>query len=552
MQTDEVKNGKEAGSGNSGAAAKVKKSGRHIPALLRPGNRLLILTQETFNWVFTPQLNPLYFLGAITFLLFWVALASGTYLFVLYEMGPTRAYNSVQEITVNQKYYSGIVRSLHRYSSDGLVLVILVHMVQVFFSDRFRKYRWVAWVSGAAILPVFWLEGVTGYFLVWDEVAQMSAIAIADIISAMPIMSEPLQRMFVSNSTITTLLFFIVNYLHLTIPFLVLILAWIHCMRISMPLINPPRQITYAILGSLLILSLIKPAVSAGPADLSKLVGTVNIDWFFLGIFVAFDALNLSGAHALYWGGGAYALFMALPWLVPDPRRGEEEQQIAAMKQVDVKIDLEKCKGCLLCQQACPFEAMHAVNRKDGKAYATQAELVPAHCSQCGFCVNACEFGAVSMGQWNKGTFQEYISNLFSAKTGTNGDGPPVTMVFICERSFSLEGVLTEDGARIASTPEAAAMVIPCIGAISPSLVQHCFDSGAKGVMAIGCRGLDCHYREERRRLHISKEDGHHKFLVESIEDKRLRIDLVSPLQIEKIMVDIDEFNEEAKARVSA
>jgi coenzyme F420-reducing hydrogenase delta subunit/ferredoxin len=532
-------------------AVNPPKSGKLIPAILRPGNRLLLLAQETLNRVFTPQLNPMYFLGAITFLLFWVALASGVYLFVLYEIGPGRAYNSLQEITVNQRYYSGIVRSLHRYSSDGLVLVIIVHMIQVLFSDRFRKYRWVAWVSGAVIIPAFWLEGVSGYFLVWDQVAQMASIAMADMISALPISSEPLQRMFMSNESVTPLLFFVMTYLHITIPLVVLILAWIHCMRISMPLINPPGQITITILASLFILALIKPAVSAGPADLSTLVGTVNIDWFYLGIFVALDALKLSGGHALFWGTAGYAGFIALPWLIPDPKKPVDEPVVAAMRQVDVAVDLVKCKGCPLCQQACPFEAMIPAARSDGGPYDSQAQVVPELCAQCGFCVNACEFGAVSMGAWNKGTFQEYVTGLFASKAAVNGDGVATTMVFICERSFSMDGFLTEDGARVASTPEAAAMVIPCIGALSPSLVQHCFDSGAKGVMAIGCRGLDCHYREERRRLHITKDDGQHKFLVESIADKRFRLDLVSPLQIEKIMVDIDEFNEEVKGKVA-
>jgi len=531
-------------------AVKAKKAPKYIPWPLRPGNYGLVYIQEKFNWIFTPQLNPLYFLGSITFLLLWVALFSGVYLFLFYEMGATGAYESVQYITEDQKYYGGIMRSLHRYSSDGLMIVIVIHMAQVFFSDRFRKYRWVAWVSGAAIIPVLWFEGVTGYFLPWDQVAQVTSIAISEIISTLPISAEPMERLFAHNDAVTPLLFFIMNYLHMAVPMLLLILAWIHCMRISMPLINPPKQIMYPILLSLLTLAIIKPAVSAAPADLGNLVGDVPIDWFFLGVFVVFEKLGLAGGHALFWGGAIYAVFTLLPWIIKDPKKHEDT--LSMIPQVDVLVDLQKCKGCPLCQQACPFEAMILVNRKDGKNYDTQAEVIPAHCAQCGFCVNACEFGAVSMGNWNKGTFHDFVTKVFQPAPGGNGESIPTSIAFICERSFNLDGFLTDDCMRVATTPDVGVMVIPCIGSVSPSLVEHCFEVGAKGVMVIGCRGLDCHYREERRRLHLAKEDGSHKFLVESINDNRLRIMLVSPLQIEKIRQEIDEFNDELKKGVTA
>ena len=531
---------------------KHKRPRKHIPAILRPGNYMLIHIQEAFNKVFTTQLNPLYFLGAITFLLFWVALGSGIYLFLLYEMGPSHAYNSVQAMTVDQAYYSGIVRSLHRYSSDGLVIVILIHMGQVFFSDRFRKYRWVAWVTGAFILPVLWMEGVTGYFLPWDQVAQMTAISLAEMLSHIPLSAEPAQRLFATNDSVTSLLFFITNYLHLAIPCLVLILAWIHCMRISMPLINPPREITITILAALFVLALIKPATSAGPADLGKLVGEVNIDWFYLGIFVLFDKVGLSGGQAVFWGIFGYFAFLSLPWIIMEARKKEDEDSVTAIQQTAPTVDLAKCKGCPLCQMACPFEAMIVVNRKDGRNFESQAELVGPNCAHCGFCVNACEFGAVSMGEWNKSSFHDFVTKAFEPDTTRNGDAVPTSIAFICERSFNLEGFLTEDCKRVDSTPEVAVMVIPCIGSISPSLVDHCFEVGAKGVMVIGCRGLDCHYRELRRRLHLVKEESSHKFLVEGIEDDRLMVMEVSPLQIEKIRQEIDEFNSKIKERVEA
>ena len=307
-----------------------KRSGvstKNIPLALRPGNYLLVRAQELLNYAFDPSLNPLYFLGSITFLLFWVLLGTGTYLFMFYQMNPVGAYESIQYMTEDQKYYGGIIRSLHRYAADGLVIAIGVHILQVLFSDRFRKYRWFAWVSGALILPVIWFEGASGYFLVWDESAQMLALVMGDLINALPMNAEPFPRAFLINDSVNPTLFFVMDFLHLAIPILLLILAWVHCMRISMPLINPPAKLTIVILFSLLALSLIKPALSGPPADLSKLVHTAQVDWFYLPFIPLIQAFDLSPGNAWLVFAGGYIAFLLFPWLIRDPKKKEVNRQ---------------------------------------------------------------------------------------------------------------------------------------------------------------------------------------------------------------------------------
>ncbi len=531
------------------APPRSKHSNRLIPWPLRPGNYILVYVQELFNGLFTPSLNPLYFLGAITFLLFWILLATGVYLFLFYEMSAAGAYESVRYITEDQKYYGGIIRSLHRYASDGIVLVIAIHIIQVLFSDRFRRYRWVAWVSGVAILPVMWFEGVSGYVLVWDETAQMIAVITADIIDIFPVNVEPIQRSFLTNDSVNSLLFFVLNYLHTSIPALLLILAWIHCMRISMPLINPPRQITIVILGSLLILSIIKPAVSAPPADLSRLIGEVNIDWFFLPFYPLMYEWNISPAVAWLGGGAGFFAFTMLPWIIREPKKPAEKEP--AFIQGPISVNLEECTGCLLCQQACPFEAIKIVPRSDGLPYEAEAIVLPSRCAECGFCLSACEFDAVALGQWDKSSFKNYIESLFEEKGERVDSKRPNTIAFICERSFDQEDFFTEDKKRLKSNEEVGVMIIPCIGVLSPAIVKYSFDAGARGILVIGCRALDCHYREARRRIKFSDDPESQKFLVEKMSDPNTEVMLISPFEIEKLTGDIDAFNKRVKSTES-
>ena len=100
---------------------------RHLQSF---GQRVFLRIENGFNLFFGQALNPLYHLGAITFFLFWVALASGVYLYVFFDTGVKEAHESVEALTHGQWYLGGILRSLQRYAADGMVITMLVHMAR--------------------------------------------------------------------------------------------------------------------------------------------------------------------------------------------------------------------------------------------------------------------------------------------------------------------------------------------------------------------------------------------------------------------------------------
>ena len=52
-----------------------------------------------------------------------------------------------------------------------------------------------------------------------------------------------------------------------------------------------------------------------------------------------------------------------------------------------VNVNLEACKGCMLCEKNCPLDAVHVVERK---------AVVDEKCCECGVCTRVCKFGAIS------------------------------------------------------------------------------------------------------------------------------------------------------------
>ncbi len=120
------------------------------------------IVEALLDRIFGPAWNPLYQLGALGFFYYWVVAVSGIYVYILFDTGTTEAYDSVQYMTVDQWYLGGVMRSLHRYASDGMILMMVVHMLREFALDRYRGARWFTWVTGTPILWLVFVAGITG------------------------------------------------------------------------------------------------------------------------------------------------------------------------------------------------------------------------------------------------------------------------------------------------------------------------------------------------------------------------------------------------------
>lgn len=113
--------------------------------------------------------NPLYHLGALGFYFFYIMLVSGTYLFIYFESTVAGSYDQLQFLTREQWYLGGVMRSLHRYAADGMVLVMILHLLREMILGRFRRARLFSWTSGATLVPMVFLSGIIGFWLVWDK-----------------------------------------------------------------------------------------------------------------------------------------------------------------------------------------------------------------------------------------------------------------------------------------------------------------------------------------------------------------------------------------------
>jgi len=274
---------------------------------------VMLRVENSLNHVFRAELNPLYQLGAIAYFLFWMVAVSGLYIYAFYRTGVHEAYSSVESLTHGQWYLGGIMRSLHRYASDGMVLTMLVHMWRNFAMNRLSGFRAFSWYTGLVLLLLLYVSGINGYWLVWDQLAQFIAVASTEWLDWLPIFSNPLVRNFLLQESVNDRFFSLLSFAHIGTPLVMLALITVHTQRVSGARTQPSRQIAIGVVVTLLVLALVKPAVSQARADLASVAAQINLDWFFLMSYPLIYKWSPGQLWAL--GGGVMTLFLLLPVL---------------------------------------------------------------------------------------------------------------------------------------------------------------------------------------------------------------------------------------------
>ena len=420
---------------------------------MQDGLRLAFaLCERGLSSVFPPQHNPLLNLGALCFFLYWIITVTGIYLFVFYDTNVHGAHASLEYLSHDQWYAGGVMRSLHRYASDGLVVLMGLHLVREFALDRYRGMRWFSWVTGTPILVLVFVAGITGYWMVWDALSQYIALVTTEWLDRLPIFGQPIAQNFLSSETLESRFFTLMVFMHIAVPLIALVLMWVHLQRISRPRINPPRALSASLLAALVVLSLLRPALSQPPADLGKVPAILAIDWFYLVLYPILD----TWPGPLTWTGSIVLmlLFVTIPWLPP------------MRKPAPARVDLDNCNGCARCFDDCPYNAILMGPRTDGLPFETQAIVNESYCVSCGICAGACPTSTpfrtgsalspgIDLPDHSIAALRDKVEACGQRLTGF-----PRIIVFGCEHGVPLD---REQGASIASVS------LRCAGQLPPS-----------------------------------------------------------------------------------
>ncbi len=464
---------------------------------LRAFEKLWTKLEGLVNRFTKSDFNPFYHLGTLTIFMLLVLIGTGIYLTAIYRPGLDVAYATVEKIDSN--WFGLLMRSVHRYASDAMILLIILHLLKMLFSDRYWGSRWLAWTSGWIMLAVTWLVGTFGYWLIWDERAQWMTEYMMNTLAG----TSGLTYVATDIASRTFSNFVIILFLHVFLPLIGFLGIYIHGLRLSRARWWSPRWVSMQAIVGLVILSLIKPAMSAPRADLSRLVESVPMDAYYLGFLPLIDAWG----NVIFWGlvilvGGT--LFL-LPWLASGRDLGP------------ASVTDPKCTGCNICYAECPFDAIRMVERDDDSGFQKLAIINAKQCTGCGICVGACPTDAIDMaGGYNN---EQVFGAIKGALHREKKEGNPVTVLFASHRDEALGGlpaVLNVNGANPPVTvsawgeKEAARVVtavLPSASTVNIEWIKSLENEGARDVVILSHPYDDGIYREDSHwllnRLHL-------------------------------------------------
>lgn len=502
--------------------------GWFVSVSVNPLKRAYLALESWFNLSFGTEWNPLYHLGTLSFFLFWIILVSGIYLFIPFHGSLAGAYASIEYMTHEQWYAAGIMRSLHRYASDAVIITILLHLFKEFACGRYTGFRWFSWVTGIPNLWMVVMLGITGYWLVWDELALYVAVGSAQLMDALPIFSGAMTRNFVSDG-MTDRFFILIEFLHLLgQPMLLAFMLWLHVKRLSNVNINPPRGLAAGTFAALLVLSLYHPAVSQAPADLNSVPRALQIDWFYLNVYPLLEYWPAPQVWMLTTS--ITVLLMALPWLLP---RKDGPKAV---------VDLDHCNGCGICFEDCPFDAISVQARTDGARYEHEVVVDPDLCGACGICAGSCPASnpfraaretlktGIDMPQLSADEMRRLTREAVAVLRGEVR-----ILIYGCEHGLDVERLNRDDTRGIR---------LLCSGMLPPTLVEYALNQGADGVMVTGCRHNDCYFRFGNRWTRMRFAGERKPSLRARAERERIRVHGAAEPDLREIEVDLADFRQ--------
>ncbi len=504
--------------------------------LLKASLRALFLRlEQACEKFFGPVLNPLVQLGSLGWFLFWIVTVTGIYVYVFFDTGVTQAYASLEYLSREQWYLGGIMRSLHRYASDAMVVVVILHMLREFAMDRMRGNRWFPWVTGVPLLWFLYACGITGYWLVWDQLAQYVAIATTEWLDSIGIFAEPIARNFLDSSHLSGRFFTLMAYIHIAVPLIMLLFMWVHIQRHAHARVNPPRRLGLAVFGMLVALSLVVPAMSQAPADLDRAPFDVGVDWFYLTVYPLLDVVSGRTLWAALVGGSVFLTL--LPWLPP-------------LRQAPpAVVHLDNCNGCGRCFADCPFGAITMVGRTDGAEFDQEARVDPGLCMSCGICVGACptatpfrRASALVPGIELPAAPIAGLRDQVIAATGKL-QGNDRVVVFRCAHAGNLDAL---------ADPGVAVVPMPCVAMLPPSFIDLVISrKHADGVLIAGCAEEDCFERLGNRWVDERIANQRDPHLRDRVDRDRVAVSWASPVQQHRTRQTLAQFRQHLRAVVA-
>jgi ubiquinol-cytochrome c reductase cytochrome b subunit len=249
--------------------------------------------------------------GSVAVFLFLVQVFTGILLAINYAPTPGDAYNSLRYI-LTEVTGGRLIRGLHHWGASMMIVVVALHMIQVFVYGAYKKPREGTWLVGVALLLLTLAYGLTGYLLPWDNRAYWGTVVATQIAASAPLVGQYLTRLLGGGGAVGVVTFARFFVMHVVVlPPLTMGLIGLHVCLVRKHGVTPvpgdelapkkpfyPGQVfrdTFAIFVAFAILFTMAVAVRVPLEQLADPSDTTYIprpEWYFLFLFQTLKLLT--------------------------------------------------------------------------------------------------------------------------------------------------------------------------------------------------------------------------------------------------------------------
>jgi len=137
-------------------------------------------------------------LGGLSILLMMILAITGVMLMFVYTPTPEHAYNDMLTLQT-EVWFVQMIRNLHHWSGNLMVVVAFLHMLRVFYTGGYRPPREFNWVLGIVLLLLVIGANFTGYLLPWDQLAYWAVTVGTSLLDYVPVIGEGLSRLILGG-----------------------------------------------------------------------------------------------------------------------------------------------------------------------------------------------------------------------------------------------------------------------------------------------------------------------------------------------------------------
>ena len=142
-----------------------------------------------------------YVFGSASLTLLMMQIVTGIGLALVYVPAADKAYDSLLYLNYEQPL-GWFLRALHYYAGSGMVVMVLVHMTQVFLHGAYKYPRELTWVVGVVLLLFTLGMFFTGQVLRWDPDAYWGLAVGGSMAGRVPVLGPQIVELLLGGPII--------------------------------------------------------------------------------------------------------------------------------------------------------------------------------------------------------------------------------------------------------------------------------------------------------------------------------------------------------------